>query len=250
MALSPALQQLETLITAATITSEPLDTSDHSKLFTSSSEFYQQRGSTIPDTLQSLDVSTAMQSINAVISSNKRWPLPAFRPGRQFGRQSTPVYSRAGCCGKPPTPSRAPPAEKLGQAVCDEIELLAEFKTVLDTFQSEILNDAFDALPEDTKCEKLDKASAFVKDALAHIAKLEGRAKARAIMADRRDGKVTQDISKDTRASLIQSLKTFHVKLCSLDAPLLTQKPTVIDAGKSECCLLFICTNLPRGIRL
>lgn len=117
-------------------------------------------------------MSTVMQSLNAVISSNKHWPLPVLSPGCQFGRESIPVYSQA--------PSCTPPGERLG----DEPELLAEFKKALDTFQLDILNKAFDALTEDTKCEKLDKASVFVKDTLAHIAKLEGRAKARAIMAD------------------------------------------------------------------
>lgn len=138
----------------------------------------------LPHSLQSLDMPTAMQSLNTVISSNKHWPLPAVRPGCQFGRQSIPVYSQAGGCGKPPSLPQAP-AEGLSQVTCDEAELLADFKNTLDAFQLEILNDAFDALTEGEKCEKLDKASVFIGDSLAHIAKLEGRAKARATMADR-----------------------------------------------------------------
>ena len=106
----------------------------------------------------------------------------------------------------------------------------------------EIFNDAFDALMENMKCKKLDKALVFVKDILAHTAKLEGRVKSRAIIADRQDGKVTPDILKETWTSLTQSLKTFYVQLCSLDAPLLTKQPTVIDAGKSECCPSLIST--------
>lgn len=235
MSSSSALEHLETLITAAMITSEPMDTSNHSKLFTSSSDFYERRGSNMPDSLQSLDMSTATQSLNAVIGSNKTWPLPARRAGRQFGRQSTPTYSQAG--SNPPSPSRSTPTKALGQGVHNEAELLSEFNQKLVTFRSEIL-DTFDTLTEDTKREKLDKASAFVKDALAHIVKLESRAKARAIMADRRDGKFTPDISKDVRASLTQSLKSFHAQLCLLDAPLLIKKSEVIDAGKTECCYL------------
>ena len=222
--------------------SAPSDTSNHAKLFTSSSEFYEQRESLVPSSLQSLDMSTAMRSINAVVTSTNPIPLPAFRPGRQFGRQSSPFYSQAGRGGKLPSPRQPSPAEGLGKAASDEVKLLAEFNEKLRSFQSEILNDAFDALTENTKCEKLDKASVFVKDTLAHIAKLEGRAKARAIMADRRDGKVTPDISKETQTSLTQSLKTFYVQLCSLDAPLLTKQPTIIDAGKSECCPSLIST--------
>ncbi|KAJ4001060.1 hypothetical protein F5050DRAFT_1727495, partial [Lentinula boryana] len=228
--LSPALEQLATLITAATITSEPIDTSNHVKLFTSSLEFYEQRGSSVPDSLQSLDMSTAMQSVNAVISSNKPQPLPAFRPGRQFGRQSTPFWSQSGCGGKPPSSSRVSPAKGLGKVASDEVESLTEFNAKLRSFQTEILDAAFDSLMEDTKCEKLDEASAFVKDALAHMVTLERRAKARATMADRRAGKFTPDITKETRDSLTQNLKTFHVQLCSLDAAILTKPPTFINA--------------------
>jgi hypothetical protein len=233
--LSPELERLDTLITAATMTSEPIDTSDHARLFTSSSEFYEHRESSVPDSLQFLDMSTVMQSLNAVFSSSKPRPPPAFRPSRQFGRQ--PIHSQSGREGQ--LASFLPgllalPAKGLFKVGSEEVELLVELSEKLRSFQVDILDDAFETLTEVAKCKKIDEASAFVKNALAHLVTLENRATSRAKMADRRGGECTADVTKETRDSLTQSLRTFHVQLCSLDAPFLSRPSEVINAGNDN----------------
>ncbi|KAE9402126.1 hypothetical protein BT96DRAFT_937422 [Gymnopus androsaceus JB14] len=61
------INSLETLLTAATLTAKPLDTSTHNKLFTSSTEFYQHTTATLPNTIENLDVSSAAKREMAFI---------------------------------------------------------------------------------------------------------------------------------------------------------------------------------------
>ncbi|KAF5343964.1 hypothetical protein D9757_015004 [Collybiopsis confluens] len=215
--LSPTLEQMETLVTAATMTSSPVDVSDHSRLFSSLSEIYQHRGSQIPSSLQPLDVPAALQSLATV---SKTPPLlPASRPGRQFGRIPVPLSHL-----------QTLPAPKHGKVASDEVKELAGLSELLRNLQSDILGDAFDSLSEDVKCQKLDNATAFVMDVLARIAKLNENAKDRAKMASYRGGRLNPDISAETRASMTQNLKTFHAQICALYAPFLSKRPLVIDA--------------------
>ncbi|KIK53382.1 hypothetical protein GYMLUDRAFT_63755 [Collybiopsis luxurians FD-317 M1] len=74
---SSTLNALEMLITASIFMSTHMDTSSHNKLFSSSSEFYKQQGSTVPSSLQSLDISSAMQGISAIVNSEKPSSIPA-----------------------------------------------------------------------------------------------------------------------------------------------------------------------------
>ncbi|KAJ3780664.1 hypothetical protein GGU10DRAFT_336981, partial [Lentinula aff. detonsa] len=228
--LSPQLEHLDTLITAATMTSEPIDTSGHARLFVSSSEFYEQRESSVPDSLQSLDILNAMQSLNAVFTSSKTRPLPASRPSRQFGRQT---HLRSGTDGKSGSLSLvvpASPAKGLSKVGSGEAELLAELSENLCSFQVEVLDDAFDTCTKAAKYKKIDEASAFVKHALAQLVTLEKRATSRAKMADRRGGECTGDVTDEIRESLTQRLRTFHAQLSLLDATFLTKPSEVINA--------------------
>lgn len=225
---TPALERLETLITAATMTSEPIDTSDHVKLFTSSSEFYEQRGSLVPDSLQPLDMSTAMQSLNAVASPNWLRARPAFNPARQFGPR--PTQSATSSPGS---------ANGLGKVGSTESEVLLKYNESLCSLQRGILDPAFHYLNDDAKCKKLDEALAFVTNTLVHLRKFEERASGRAKMADRRAGKCTPDIAKTSRDCLAEKLRTFHGQLLLLDAAISNKPPKVINAGKVERALIF-----------
>ncbi|KAE9391451.1 hypothetical protein BT96DRAFT_1001309 [Gymnopus androsaceus JB14] len=180
---SPTLKHLEMLVTAATMTSLSMDTLDHGKLFSSSVELYKHQGSTVPNTLESLDMSTTMQGLTATVNSRKTASLPAFRPGHQFG---------------------------FGKVAADKVKDLDWLDETLCKLQLEVLDKTFDTLSEDVKCQRLDTASTFVKDGLVHIAHYKAKYKA--------------------RASIIQSLKMFHVQICALYAPLLAECPLVIDA--------------------
>ncbi|KAE9383390.1 hypothetical protein BT96DRAFT_951388, partial [Gymnopus androsaceus JB14] len=231
---SSTLDSLETLLTAATLTSSPLDTSNHEKLFSSSSQFYDHRASTVPDSLRSLDMTSAMQGLAAVANSKTPTCPPARRPGRQFGRMQNPVYSqlsqRRNSRSPPPTPS----GSGARKVVNDELKELDQLSDKLLHHRAEVLNDTFDSLPADSQCEKLENADAFVKSGLARIAHFEGKRKARAKMAAYRRNEVRADSNDTTmqekRDSIVQSLKALHVEICALYAPLLAERPLVIDA--------------------
>ncbi|KAJ3979062.1 hypothetical protein F5890DRAFT_1478832, partial [Lentinula detonsa] len=228
--LSPQLEHIDTLITAATMTSEPIDTSGHARLFVSSSEFYEQQESSVPDSPQSLDMLTVMQSLNAVFISNKTRPLPAFRPSHQFGRQSHLQSGRNRKLTSPSPVVPASPVKGLCKVGSGEAELIAELSENLRSFQVDVLDDAFDTCTEAAKYKKTDEALAFVKHALAHLVTLENRATSRAKMADRRGGECTGDVTKEIRESLTHKLRTFHAQLSLLHATFLTKPSEVINA--------------------
>ncbi len=81
------LNTLDTLITATTISSKPINPSTHDKLFKSSEEFYETAA--VCGRLQSLDLTDAVDSIEAVTVSSPKRPLispkPIFRPSAKFG---------------------------------------------------------------------------------------------------------------------------------------------------------------------
>lgn len=222
------------MVTAATLTSSSVDTFDHGKLFSSSAEFYENQGPMVPDNLQSLDIPSAMQSLTATINGRKPTSPPAFRPGRQFGRRQTPVYSLlAQQCSPPPSPG-------VNKVIADEVKDLDRLEETLGNLQTEVLNDSFNTLSEDAKCKSLDAATTFVKDGLSRIAHFEAKYKARAKIAGYRGGEIRTDTTKEKRAAIIQSMKMFHVQICALYAPLLAERPLVVDAGKPKDYLSFI----------
>lgn len=231
---SSTLEYLETLVTAATLTSSSVDTLGHGKLFSSSAEFYENRRPMVPDTLQSLDMPSAMQGLTAVVNGRKPASPPAFRPGRQFGRRQIPVYSLLSQqCSPPPSPG-------VSKVVADEVKDLDRLEETLRNLQMKVLDDSFNTLSEDAKCENLDAATTFVKDGLSRIAHFEAKYKARAKTAGYRGGEIKTDTTKDRRASIIQSMKMFHVQICTLYAPLLAERPLVIDAGEPQNYLSFV----------
>lgn len=168
-----------------------------------------------------------MQGLNAVANTKRPSLLPAFRPGRQFGRKP---FSQP---RKPRSPS--PSGSTVGKVEADELKALDRLTSDLNHHHAEVFDDKFDSLLADFKCEKLDKAAVFVKDGLARIAHLEAKWQARLKMAAR-STKVNANTNmgpKEKRDTLVKSLKVFHVQICALYAPLLVERPLLIDAGKS-----------------
>ncbi|KAF9067380.1 hypothetical protein BDP27DRAFT_1422938 [Rhodocollybia butyracea] len=153
----------------------------------------------MPDTLQSLDMSSAMQTI---ANAKKPSLLPAFRPGHQLLSQH------------PKSPSPSPPGSGVGKVEADELKALSRLTDTLKHYHTEIFDDKFDYLLSDLKCKKLDNATAFVKDGLASIAQLEVKWKARLKMAaqSREVDPNTSTSGKEKRDTLVKSLKAFHMQ--------------------------------------
>ena len=189
-----------------------------------------------------------MQGLAAVANSKTPTCPPARRPGRQFGRMQNPVYSQLSQRRKSRSPPPTPSGSGARKVVNDELKELDQLSDKLLHHRAEVLNDTFDSLPADSQCEKLENADAFVKSGLARIAHFEGKRKARAKMAAYRRNEVQADSNDTTmqekRDSIVQSLKALHVEICALYAPLLAERPLVIDAGKFSYSPLTLLTPL------
>ena len=192
----------------------------------------------MPSSLQSLDILSTMQGISAVVNSEKSSSLPvspkqlsyssAFQLGRQFGRRPTPIYSQVG------KSSPASPTPSAGKVYSEELKILDQLTEELRQCQVDVLDSAFEFLSEESKCQKLDDATAFINNGLSCIAHFEAKSKARAKMNAYRGSEIgshTPDVMMEKRDSLTQGLKVFHAQICALYAPLLGSRPLVIDTG-------------------
>lgn len=228
---SDTLESLETLLAAAVLTSTPVDVTTHDKLFTSSSEFYDPQNSSVPDSWQPLDVSSALQGLEAV-AKPKRPSFPsAFRPGRQFGRQA--VYSQP---RKPKSRSRSPSTSTInGKVEADEVKELDSLATQLLHHRGQVLDDSFSSLSSSLQVEKLDQATSFVNYGLNRISHFATKARTREKMATYRGTSVKSsgEVAEQKRNLLGEKLKAFSAQICVLYAPLLAERPLSIDASKS-----------------
>lgn len=226
---SDTLESLEALLAAAVLTSTPVDVTTHDKLFTSSSEFYDPQNSSVPDSLQPLDVSSAMQGLEAVAKSKRPSFPPAFRPGRQFGRQA--VYSQPR-----KQKSHSPSTSTIhGKVEADEVKELDSLATQLLHHRGQILDDSFSVLSSSLQVEKLDQATSFVNYGLNHISHFATKARVREKMATYRGTSVKSsgEVAEQKQNLLGERLKAFSTQICVLYAPLLAERPLLIDASKS-----------------
>ncbi|KAJ3764773.1 hypothetical protein FB446DRAFT_12318 [Lentinula raphanica] len=220
---SSALESLETLITAATLTSSPMDTSSHNKLFSGASEFYQDASTHIPSSVQSLDIHSAMKSLAAVSQPRKPSVLPAFRPGRQFARQSIPRKSNSR--------SPSPTGSRLGKVERDELNMLQKLTQEFDSHHTDIFSSDFTALSTDLQCRRLDAVTEWLNDGLALIETYEERAKYRKYKTTQTSKTAPKEITlKERRDLLRERMRTLHAKVCALYAPIMPQSPIQVDA--------------------
>ncbi|KAJ3990740.1 hypothetical protein F5050DRAFT_1898809 [Lentinula boryana] len=165
-----SLEALETMMTVATLTADPIDTLNHSKLFTPAAKFYECQGAAIPGSVH-VDLNSAMQGLAAVSQSKKPSALPAFRLSRQFARQSIPRATKSR------TPSLTNhPNGRVEQREVDTLENLArEF----DTHHAAVLHESFVAQSRDFQYSTLDKTSKWLQEGLILIETFEERSKYR-----------------------------------------------------------------------
>lgn len=228
---------LETLVTAATLTATPMDISTHDKLFTSSARFYEDRSSTLPTSVQSLDLATAMQGLEAAAKAKKTPPRsPAFRPGRQFGRSPLPNHL------KPRSRSPSTTPRKLEQ---EELLALDRLQQTFDRHYSLIFDDGFASLAVDLQCSRLDEATKFLLEGLARIEDLTAKTRSRDSKAAYRrvstglgsEEKQNNHLLKAKREELQNRMRNFHAQICAIYGPLNADRPLEVDTG--ECQFLF-----------
>jgi hypothetical protein len=153
---------------------------------------------------------------------------------------ANPQYSRLAQRNK--SPSSADGATK---READELKSLDLLCDNLGRHHAEIFDPAFETLPPDSQCEKLDRATAFVNSGLAAVGGFDKKLFYRTKTAAYRNTQVKPDTLKEQREekreTLIANLRALHVKICALYAPLLAERPLFVDAGKFKVRLLHFC---------
>ncbi|KAE9384924.1 hypothetical protein BT96DRAFT_1093799 [Gymnopus androsaceus JB14] len=189
-ALELTINSLETLLTAATLTAKPLDTSTHNKLFTSSAEFYHHTTATLPNTIENLDISSAAQGLQAVAQAKR----PSFTAANRIGHQFE----------------------------ADELKTLKKIEKGCDEHHAQIFDCDFASLSTNSKCGRLDDATAFLCEALRQIHGFDSRSKRRT--------KGAADPVKDRREQMRTCIRTIYDEICVLYAPLIPECPIEIAA--------------------
>lgn len=201
-----------------------MDISTHDKLFTSSAEFYHNRGATLPASVQSLDVNTAIQGLEAVA---KLKPTP--RPGRQF-RSPLAKHSKV-------AKSRSP-SPTLGKVEQEDTNALKRLRRQFDHHYSQVFDSTFASLGTDLQCARLDDATKFILKGLLDIEQLDTKARLRKTKSVYRrggsgleDSSGTEQVSKEDREQLRERMRTLHAQICVIYAPLIANHPLEVDAG-------------------
>ncbi|KAJ3980158.1 hypothetical protein F5890DRAFT_1557967 [Lentinula detonsa] len=222
-----SLEALEMIITVATLTADPIDTLNHSKLFTPAAEFYERQGAAIPGSVH-VDLNSAMQGLAAVSQSKKPSTLPASRLSRQFARQSVPRATKS----RTPSPTNRPN----GRVEQREVDTLENLAREFDTHHAAVLHESFDAQSRDFQYSTLDKTSKWLQEGLILIETFEERLKYRNYNQKRAMGSASATSQKnitlkDRRDRLREHLKTLHATVCALYVPLIPEQPIEIDAN-------------------
>ncbi|KAE9390813.1 hypothetical protein BT96DRAFT_1001951 [Gymnopus androsaceus JB14] len=207
---------LETLITASELLATPMDTLAHNKLFTSSTEFYQHHSTGLPS-MRSLDPSEALTGLNAV--ANMKRVVPAYRPGRSFGRMPTPNPTR-----QTRSPSPSLPPTKIHQKEAQTLQLLKEqFKK----YHHQVFDEDFASQMEEVQQRMLDEVNTWLERNLVTLGNLEERARER--RKKQRSGGRTSDPENNRRNLLEGCMRNLYGKICALYAPLIPKEPIEVD---------------------
>ena len=217
---------LEMLITASELLATPMDTLAHNKLFTSSTEFYQHHSAGMPS-MRSLDPSEALTGLNAV--ANMKRAVPAFRPGRSFGRMPTPNPTR-----QTRSPSPSLPPTKIHQKEAQRLQLLEE---QFEKYHHQVFDEDFASQTEEVQQRMLDEVNTWLERNLVTLGNLEERARER--RKKQRSGGRTSGPENDRRNLLEGRMRNLYGKICALYAPLIPKEPIEVNARKSRSHIHF-----------
>lgn len=224
----PSMETLETLLTAAVLTDSANNQSHHHKLFSSAAECYEDSGATLPSSLRSLDLSTAMQSIAAITKTPSTPKTPSVPPARQAGGRRFTSKSILSSSNSSPPSAASLSAGKVERA---EACVLDRLCTEFEPYHAELFSGHFVALSEELQCQKLDKVTKWLNDGLVAIEGYEERMRYRNSKAKRASSK--EDVAKVKRDSLRERMRALNAQVCVLYTPLIPESPIEVDAGES-----------------
>ncbi|KAK7451664.1 hypothetical protein VKT23_012341 [Stygiomarasmius scandens] len=228
-----SITTMESLVAAATLTATPIDVSSHDKLFTSSDEFYQKKTATLPDSLRSLDLADAVESLDAVMQASKPSFSPAFRPSLRFGRSPPPKHLSQTVKSRSPSPI----GHHLGKLERDESKELEQMNKKLHHHIASVFDVAFASLSVDSQWAAVDAATDFLRKGLVRVGDLETKQKCREKSAKYRgiSRPASNDATlQDKRVELRDCMRSSLTKISKLVVPSLPGRPLKIDTGKTD----------------
>lgn len=194
-----------------------MDNSHHNKLFSPASEFYQAKGTRIPDSVR-IDLNSAMRGLTAIAQSKK----PSTpRPGRQFLRQSIPQTK-----SRSPSPNDSLPSSP-GTIERREMDALWKLEAEFDTYYSKIHHTDLAALSVHPQCAALDDVTNWLQKGLALVETYEERSKYR-----KRRLTSSESAMKNRRDRLQKRMRSLHAEVYALHRPLIPDQPIKVDAGE------------------
>ncbi|KAF5351480.1 hypothetical protein D9757_012880 [Collybiopsis confluens] len=226
--LSPTMESLETLLTAAVLTDGLSDESchRHDRLFSSAAERYEDSGASIPPSLRLLDLNAAMQSIAAVAKSPSALKTPSVSPARQAGGRRFTSKSILTPNSSPPSSSpTSPPAGKVEK---EEARALDRLRSEFEAYSAELLDGHFVTLSTELQCQKLDRVNKWLNDGLVAIESYEERMNYRKSKA--KCASPMEDVAKEKRDGLRERMRALHAQVCMLYTPLIPESPIKVDA--------------------
>ncbi|KAF9063916.1 hypothetical protein BDP27DRAFT_1426386 [Rhodocollybia butyracea] len=208
---STTLESLETLLAAATLTKDIVDTSAHNKLFSSSFEFYQSRSTALPDAMHSLDFDSSLKGIQADIHLKHS---PAFRTGGKFTRSSIP---------RPKSQSQSPSSKLKGKKEQESVDLLERLGRQFEHHYARIFVDSgFATLSTSSQCSRLDEATSWLQEGLESLDNLEKKTRRRVEQEDENMG--------NRRQQLREQMRGLHARICALYGPIVPEHPIQVDS--------------------
>ncbi|KAF9256930.1 hypothetical protein L218DRAFT_158699 [Marasmius fiardii PR-910] len=175
-----SLNLFETYLTVATLTATPINPHTHNRLFSSSTEFYEQTMSSLPDSLTPLDLPDVSEALLATTMPAQSPPVitplkpSTFRPGRLFGRSPVPNHKFS-----PPrsTPVSSSPEPKAGKVDGDTMKTLKQLHEKLAQHRALVFTGRFSSLAPDDRRWRVDDALAFARESLTATENLRSKAK-------------------------------------------------------------------------
>ena len=208
---------LEALVTALVLSVTPTDTLHHNKLFSSSTKFYEDHSAAIPS-MKSLDPSAALDGLHALTNQ----VLPAFQPGRTFGRRTTPNSARQ---------TRSPSPSLLRTKIQErEAHTLQQLKQQFNLYHCQIFDEDLAAQTEAVQQTLLDEVNRWLEKGIVTLKTLEEREQEQ--RKKRPLGASPSEPGNNHQNQLQEHMWNLFTKICALYAPLIPTEPIEVDAGE------------------
>ena len=172
-----------------------------------------------------MDPSAALDGLHALTNR----VLPAFRPGRTFGRRPPPNSAHQ---THSPSPSLLP--TKIQER---EARTLQQLEQQFNSYHRQIFDGDFAAQSEAVQQTLLDEVNTWLEKGMITLKTLEEREQER--RKKRASGASPSEPGTNHRNQMQERMRNLFVKICALYTPLTPIKPIEVDAGELRFDFIF-----------